>query len=163
MTKDEWLSLKPGDVIVETASNIERTVLSVAHNRRPGHIKTRTSITLRKISYGWTKGPNTTYNSYDDRGRWSLVTKDSVMKTIEQLQQTNAEAKRKKVIVQDGTVTINADAIRELAEGVRKMRANAKDKLIVLLLNDETGLPRRDIQMILDAIPELERIYFKAK
>lgn len=76
MTRDEWLSLKPGDVIIETRSGTERMVLSVTHHRQPGHLKIRTSISLKKIGFhGWTKGPNTTYTNHDDRGRWRLKKK----------------------------------------------------------------------------------------
>lgn len=73
----------------------------------------------------------------------------------------NVEPKPKKVTVADGEVKLTSDVVRELADGVRKMRVHAKDKLIVLLLHDVTGIARRDIQMILDAMPELERIYYK--
>jgi hypothetical protein len=72
MTRDEWLDLKPGDIIIEVRSGVERRVLSVSHNRQPGHLKIRTSISLKKIAYGWTKSQNTTYSNNDDRGRWRL-------------------------------------------------------------------------------------------
>ena len=72
MTSAEWLDLKPGDIIIEVRSGTERRVISVSHNRQPGHLKIRTSITLKKIGHGWTHSPNTVYNNHDDRGRWRL-------------------------------------------------------------------------------------------
>lgn len=76
MTRDEWLSLKPGDVIIEVRSGVERRVLSVTHNKAPNATSIRTSISMKKIGFhGWTKGPNTTYNNHDDRGRWRLKKK----------------------------------------------------------------------------------------
>lgn len=54
-----------------------------------------------------------------------------------------------------------AEAVLKLEEAVRTMRGKVRDKLIVLMLNDQTGLPKRDIQRLLDAIPELARTYLK--
>lgn len=73
MTPEEWLNLKPGDIIIEVASGTERKVLSVTHNKNKNAQKIRTSITLKKlVKTYWTKSNNTTYNNYDDRGRWIL-------------------------------------------------------------------------------------------
>jgi hypothetical protein len=73
MTKDEWLSLKPGDTVIEVASGTERKILSVSRHQRFNSRHIRTSITLSKIAKsGWTKRPTTTYNNHDDRGRWRL-------------------------------------------------------------------------------------------
>lgn len=51
--------------------------------------------------------------------------------------------------------------IREVAAAIRAFRSFAKDKLIVLLLHDMTGLSKRDIQTILNAIPEIEKTYLQ--
>lgn len=52
-------------------------------------------------------------------------------------------------------------AILKLQEAIASTRRIAKDKLIVLLLHDMTGLSKRDIQMILDAIPEIAKTYLQ--
>jgi hypothetical protein len=73
MTRTEWLSLKPGDIIIENSSGTERRIISVTHTKNPNMVNIRTSITMKKIGFdGWTKGKNTTYNNTDDRGRWRL-------------------------------------------------------------------------------------------
>jgi hypothetical protein len=73
VTPEEWLNLKPGDIIIEVASGTERKVLSVTHNKNKNARKIRTSITLKKLTKRrWTPGSTTTYNNYDDRGRWRL-------------------------------------------------------------------------------------------
>lgn len=73
MTRDEWVSLKPGNIIIEVKSGTERRIISVTHTMNSNARWIRTSITMKKIgTQGWTKGPNTTYNNHDDRGRWRL-------------------------------------------------------------------------------------------
>jgi hypothetical protein len=56
-----------------------------------------------------------------------------------------------------------AAGVHALQTAVASMRANVKDRLIVLMLHDITGLGKREIQSILDAIPEFARVYLKAK
>lgn len=56
-----------------------------------------------------------------------------------------------------------AHQARILGDAVTNLRRNMKDKLIILMLNDVTGIGKREIKMILDAIPELPRIYFVDK
>lgn len=68
-----------------------------------------------------------------------------------------------RVTVDETGVKLAADAVNALAKGVAEMRRYAKDKLIVLMLNDETGISKRDCQRILDAIPELSARYLKAQ
>jgi hypothetical protein len=72
MTREEWLSLKVGDVIVERKSKQRRRVIHVSRITRRGI--TRTGITLLKlVPRAWTPGPFTTYFNTDDRGRWQLL------------------------------------------------------------------------------------------
>lgn len=72
MTKDEWLTLKVGDVIVERKSRVRRRVISLSRFTKRGI--TRTGITLLKIApRAWTPGAFTTYFNTDDRGRWQLI------------------------------------------------------------------------------------------
>lgn len=72
MSKNEWLSLKVGDVIVERKSKARRRVIHVSRCTKRGI--TRTGITLLKLSPRvWTPGPFTTYFNTDDRGRWRLL------------------------------------------------------------------------------------------
>lgn len=54
-----------------------------------------------------------------------------------------------------------AKAILDIAEAVTTMRERGKDKLIVLLLHDMTGVTKRDIQNILDAAPNIARTYLR--
>lgn len=54
---------------------------------------------------------------------------------------------------------IIAEAIRELAEALPKIRSHIKDKLIVLMLHDLTGVPKKQIQAILDVLPNLAQNY----
>lgn len=54
-------------------------------------------------------------------------------------------------------------AVLELQAAVANMRSKVKDKLIVLMLNDMTGIPKREIQAILDAIPSLSHVYLQRK
>lgn len=56
-----------------------------------------------------------------------------------------------------------ANQARILGDAVTNLRRNMKDKLIILMLNDITGIGKREIKMILDAIPELPRVYFVEK
>ncbi len=51
--------------------------------------------------------------------------------------------------------------IREIAAALRAFRSFSKDKLLVLLLHDMTGFAKRDIQTILNAIPEIEKTYLQ--
>jgi hypothetical protein len=65
------------------------------------------------------------------------------------------------VAVDDAQLALAAKSIIEIAEVIRRMRVLAKDKLIVLLLHDMTDVPKRSIQAILDAAPELARTYLQ--
>lgn len=70
MTKDQWLMLKTGDVIIEVKTGVERVVLDVKRVPHPRGV--RTSISLPKLYSGGTKHAHTTYSNNDDRGRWKL-------------------------------------------------------------------------------------------
>lgn len=60
------------------------------------------------------------------------------------------------------TYEILATAVRELAQGVKKLRASPlNDRAIILLLHDTTGISKRDIQSMLDSMENLERTYLK--
>lgn len=74
---------------------------------------------------------------------------------------TAKKEKRVSVIESESATEIKlaAEAINALAKGVAEMRRFAKDKLIVLMLNDVTGISKRDCKTIIDCIPELARIY----
>lgn len=71
MTLHQWNSIKPGDVIVETRSGVERRVFAVKRYITVQGLL-RTWISLRKLHKSWTKSPFTHYTIYDDRGRWRL-------------------------------------------------------------------------------------------
>lgn len=70
MTADEWLRLKRGDVIVETASGVERKIIQVKRHNTGRTV--RTWISLVKLHRSWTKSKLTHYTQYDDRGRWRI-------------------------------------------------------------------------------------------
>jgi len=73
MTKEEWLQLLPGDIIIEVSSGAERRVISVSRYKPKNSRHIRTSITLKKLYKRlWTPSRTTTYNNHDDRGRWIL-------------------------------------------------------------------------------------------
>lgn len=58
------------------------------------------------------------------------------------------------------TTEILAEAIVRLGDSVRKLDASGLNhKAIVILLQDATKLPRRDIESILTAIPRLKSWY----
>ena len=67
--------------------------------------------------------------------------------------------KRKRVSVDEHEIKLAADAVNALAKGVTEMRRFVKDKLIILMLADTTGIAKRDIAIIIDTIPELSRRY----
>jgi len=70
--------------------------------------------------------------------------------------------KRKNITVDDnGGIRLAAEAVNALAKGVADMRRYAKDKLIIMMLSDMTGLSKRDCQVVIDAIPELADRYLK--
>lgn len=71
MTRSQWLSIKRGDIIVETRSDIERKIIHVKRHVTTQK-KIRTWISLYKLHKSWTKSPLTHYTIYDDRGRWRL-------------------------------------------------------------------------------------------
>lgn len=73
MTLDQWLALKVGDVVVETASGTERRVCAIKRYVT-AHGHTRVWMTLRKLRKSWTKSKFTHYTIYDDQGRWKLRT-----------------------------------------------------------------------------------------
>lgn len=52
-------------------------------------------------------------------------------------------------------------AVVALNNAISGMRKHVKDKLIVLMLNDMTGIGKREIKTLLDAIPNLARTYLK--
>lgn len=56
-----------------------------------------------------------------------------------------------------------ANQVDEIADAVAILRRYFKDKLIVLLLNDVTGVSKRNIQSIIDALPNLANIYLKPR
>lgn len=53
--------------------------------------------------------------------------------------------------------------VDEIANAIVTLRRYFSDKLIVLMLNDATKVSRTDIQAILEALPDLPRIYLKAR
>jgi hypothetical protein len=57
---------------------------------------------------------------------------------------------------------ILAEAITRLGDSVAKLNASGLNKkAILILLQDATKLPRKDIQAVLDAIPRLRGWYCK--
>ncbi len=54
-------------------------------------------------------------------------------------------------------------AVVALQKAISEMRGKVKDKLIVLMLNDMTGIAKRDIKKILDAVPQLAKTYVAGK
>jgi hypothetical protein len=56
-----------------------------------------------------------------------------------------------------------AKQVEEIGDAVTTLRKYFKDKLIVLMLNDVTGVSKRDIGNILDALPNLANVYLKQR
>lgn len=56
-----------------------------------------------------------------------------------------------------------AHQVDEIADAIAILRRYFKDKLIVLLLNDVTGVAKRDIQAVIDALPTLATVYLKPR
>lgn len=64
-----------------------------------------------------------------------------------------------------------APALEEIADGIIKLSKISEDikksrlteKAILVLLNHVTGLPQKEIKLVFDSLPELERIYLKKK
>jgi hypothetical protein len=52
-----------------------------------------------------------------------------------------------------------AKSIIEIADALKPARLIVKDKLLVLLLHDMTGVPKRSIQLILDVLPNIAGHY----
>lgn len=49
-----------------------------------------------------------------------------------------------------------ADSIIEIAEAFKKIqKSKLSQRVILLLLNDQTGLPLKEIKLILDTVPKL--------
>lgn len=68
----------------------------------------------------------------------------------------------KKSEEQPETTEILAEAIVRLGESVKKLEQSGFNKrAIVVLLQDMTKIPRRDIAAILDAIPRLKSWYLR--
>lgn len=72
-----------------------------------------------------------------------------------------------KVVQSDPEIPVEvlATAIEKLSKASAQLNASRllNRKAILLLLHDVTKVPKRDIEYILNAIPELERIYLKKK
>jgi hypothetical protein len=67
-------------------------------------------------------------------------------------------------VVQDPTKPVEkpilAEAIRHIGEAARKLSASGVNKkAVVILLQHETELAQRDINLVLDTLPQLERMY----
>lgn len=62
---------------------------------------------------------------------------------------------------QPESMELVAQALLDIADGVKTLRNRAKDNLLVLLLHDMTGVNKRDIKLILDAAPEIAGKYLK--
>lgn len=57
---------------------------------------------------------------------------------------------------------ILAEHIKQLSELGKKLKnSKLKENTILLLIKDHTGIPKHQIKRILDALPELEKIYLK--
>lgn len=52
-------------------------------------------------------------------------------------------------------------AILKLQDAIATMRRSVKDKTIVLLLHDMTGIGKREIQTLLDAVPHMATAYLR--
>lgn len=66
------------------------------------------------------------------------------------------------------TVEVLATAIREISQGMRKLRAGPlTDRALHLLIHDaispRNAISIRDIKVVLEVIGDLERIYLKPK
>lgn len=59
-------------------------------------------------------------------------------------------------------LVVFAESVRDLAKAGKALQSSPlKHRAIVLLLNDMTGLPQRDINKVLSALPLLEKEYLK--
>lgn len=79
-----------------------------------------------------------------------------------QVRNTRSDARRVVVVKSDPpeTTEILADAIVRLSEAHEKLKSSGLNrKAIILLLNDATGVGKRDIATILDAMPRLRGWY----
>lgn len=73
------------------------------------------------------------------------------------------------VAKESGPVELSAEDARQLAESIRKIDKAAKDfiasglsrKALVVLLNDSTGVAKRDINFILDGLESLGATYLE--
>jgi hypothetical protein len=55
---------------------------------------------------------------------------------------------------------ILAEAIRDIGAAARKLAASGVNKKgVIVLLQHETKLAQRDIKLVLDALPQLERMF----
>lgn len=53
-----------------------------------------------------------------------------------------------------------ANAIRNISDGYETLKKSGLNKrAVVVLLNDSTGIGKRDIERILDALPQLKKDY----
>lgn len=59
-------------------------------------------------------------------------------------------------------VEILAQHIKAMSDVGKKLAASSmKQKTVLVLLNHTTGVAQKDIKKILDALPQLEKIYLK--
>lgn len=67
-----------------------------------------------------------------------------------------------KQITQDEMFEPIVTAIQEVAQAFQKIQnSQVKNRVILLLLNDATGMPMRDIEAIIKAAAELNTKYLK--
>jgi hypothetical protein len=67
-----------------------------------------------------------------------------------------------KQITQDEMFEPIVTAIQEVSDAFKKLQnSKVKERVILLLLNDSTGLPLRDIQSLLTAAAQLKSKYLK--
>jgi len=70
-----------------------------------------------------------------------------------------------KIITPDGaepSLEIMAENIEKIAAlGASIAKSRLREKVILLVLKDATGVPMGDIKKILDVLPELKKLYLK--
>jgi hypothetical protein len=68
----------------------------------------------------------------------------------------------KNEITQDEMFEPIVTAIQDVADAVKKMQSSkVKERVILLLIRDQTNLPLTDIQQVLNAAANLENKYLK--
>ena len=65
-------------------------------------------------------------------------------------------------VVTDVGVEVLASSIKEIADGVKKLRSGKlNEKCLLLLISNSSGVGKKEVKMVLDALEDLENQYLK--